>query len=179
MFAFGLFLSFIRSFVIRSFVSFVRSGSAATTPQLLQTQISPDLFPFPLNSSPLPSSTYSDDVVELLLLRLTEWLRPLWWCRLLRWRPPPSWAGSPWTTPLRASMPPLTEKLRHTMKARMAAFSCASPSDSYARSVWYSRPLTRTRHVNPAACRYVSYRGSRHPRRRHRPEEMLDGWVNE
>jgi hypothetical protein len=67
---------------------------------------------------------YSDDVVELLLLRLTEWLRPewWWWCRL-RCRPLPSLAGSPWTTPLRASMPPLTEKLRHTMKARMAAFS--------------------------------------------------------
>ncbi len=39
-------------------------------------------------------------------------------CRLLSSR-----AGSPWTTPLRASMPPLTEKLRHTMNALIAAFS--------------------------------------------------------
>ena len=38
-------------------------------------------------------------------------------CRLL------SLAGRPWTTPFRASMPPFTEKLRHTMNARIAAFS--------------------------------------------------------
>jgi hypothetical protein len=56
-------------------------------------------------------------------------------------------AGRPWTMPLRASIPPFTLKFLHTMKARMAAFSRASSSDSYARSVWYSRPLTRTKHV--------------------------------
>jgi hypothetical protein len=99
-------------------------------------------------------SLYSDDAVELLLLRLTEWLRLPWCRRLCRWLP--SLAGRPWTTPLRASMPPFTEKLRHTMKARMAAFSWANPSDSYARSVWYSRPLTSTRQVNPDEFRYVS-----------------------
>ena len=38
--------------------------------------------------------------------------------------------------PFRASMPPLTEKFRHTMNARMAAFSMASMTDSYTRSVW-------------------------------------------
>lgn len=39
-------------------------------------------------------------------------------------------AGRPWTIPLRASMPPLTLKFLHTIKARMAAFSRASSSDS-------------------------------------------------
>lgn len=65
---------------------------------------------------------YSDDAVELPLLRLTEWLLPPRSLCLL-WRLFPSFAGSPWTTPLRASIPPLTEKLVHTMKARIAAFS--------------------------------------------------------
>lgn len=64
---------------------------------------------------------YSDDAVEELLLRLTEWLRPPW-CFLLC-LPLLSFAGSPWTTPFRASIPPLTEKFRHTMNARIAAFS--------------------------------------------------------
>lgn len=32
-------------------------------------------------------------------------------------------AGSPWTIPFLASMPPLTEKFLQTMNARMAAFS--------------------------------------------------------
>lgn len=78
----------------------------------------------------------SKEAVELLL----EWfpdLRPrlsplsrdeVW--RLLRRRLGSAAAGSPWTMPLRASIPPLTEKLRQTMKARMAAFSWARTSDS-------------------------------------------------
>lgn len=66
------------------------------------------------------SVLYSEDVELLLLLRWTEWLRrsPLLLCRLLL-----SFAGRPCITPLRASIPPLTEKLRQTMKALIAAFS--------------------------------------------------------
>jgi hypothetical protein len=63
---------------------------------------------------------YSDDVVELLLLKLTEWLRPP---RLLLCLPLFSFAGNPWTTPFRASIPPFTEKFLQTMNARIAAFS--------------------------------------------------------
>jgi len=70
------------------------------------------------------SVLYSDDEVLELLLRC-EWRPPLRRCLPLC-----SFAGSPWTTPLRASIPPLTEKFRQTMNARIAAFSCASPSDS-------------------------------------------------
>ncbi len=49
--------------------------------------------------------------------------------------------------PLRATMPPFTEKFGQTMKARMAAFSFASCLDWYGLSVWYMRPLTTTTHV--------------------------------
>ncbi len=100
-----------------------------------------------------PGSLHSSEVVELLLewwpddRLLWPWLGP--WRLPLRILRPESSTGRPWTIPLRASMPPLTEKFRQTIKARMAAFSCASVPDSYDRSVWYSRPLTRTRHVKP------------------------------
>lgn len=57
------------------------------------------------------------------------------------------------------------------MKARIAAFSRASSSDSYVRSVWYSRPLTSTRQVYPPGFRNTSYVGSSHPRRWQRPVE--------
>jgi hypothetical protein len=50
--------------------------------------------------------------------------------RLFRRRPGSEVAGSPWTIPLRASIPPFTEKFLQTMKARMAAFSWARTSDS-------------------------------------------------
>lgn len=39
------------------------------------------------------TAVYSDDVVELLLLKLTDWLRPPW-C-FLRCLTPPSVAGKP------------------------------------------------------------------------------------
>jgi len=73
------------------------------------------------------SILYSEEVELLLLLRWTEWLRrsPFLLCRLLL-----SFAGRPCITPLRASIPPLTEKLRQTMKALIAAFSWANASDS-------------------------------------------------
>ena len=94
---------------------------------------------------------HSSDVVELLLEWWPERLLCPWlddaWRGIFRTLRPASSAGRPWTIPLRASMPPLTEKFRQTIKARMAAFSWASVPDSYVRSVWYSRPLTRTRHV--------------------------------
>jgi hypothetical protein len=93
---------------------------------------------------PDPPSPHSNDAVELLLEWCPERLLPLpeedededdeddemWW-----WREPlrdflDSSAGRPCTMPLRASMPPLTENWRQTMKARMAAFSWASGPDS-------------------------------------------------
>ena len=58
--------------------------------------------------------------------------------------------------------------LLHTMNARIAAFSRASPTDSYARPVWYSRPLTWTRQVYPDEAPYISYNGSCQPWRRQR-----------
>lgn len=77
-----------------------------------------------------PWVPHSKDAVELLL----EWCPDLW--RLSFWLWPwldeawrdflrlvDSLAGRPWTIPLRASMPPLTEKFRQTMNALMAAFS--------------------------------------------------------
>lgn len=110
----------------------------------------PNVHPAPATRKRGSSGNHSKEVVELLL----EWCPDLrWlvdgWCRLLfrDLRTLLSSAGSPWTIPLRASMPPLTEKFRQTIKARMAAFSWARFPDSYARSVWYSRPFTRTRQV--------------------------------
>lgn len=85
------------------------------------------------------AADHSKEAVELLLewwpeRRLSRWLEGAWRGFFVV-RRAVSVAGRPWTIPLRASMPPLTEKLRHTIKALMAAFSCASVSDSYERSV--------------------------------------------